>query len=177
MSFAENLRAVRKVKNLSQEDLADLLGVSRQAVSKWELGEGYPEAEKLLTISRELNVSLDNLMGSEMINKKTDQRNISGHILISSPHEGILVNCTTVMKSQRFKGGKSSPKYALIAHEQNENTLSGPTNTFLGWYMTEESILQEIAEIRQAMTKGEADYELKYSVKCRKSFLSVTLEK
>ena len=43
--------------------------------------------------------------------------------------------------------------------------------------MTEENILQEIAEIRQSMTKGETDYKLRYSVKCQKSFQSVTLEK
>ena len=40
MSFSENLQAIRKKNQLSQEELAELLGVSRQAVSKWELGEG-----------------------------------------------------------------------------------------------------------------------------------------
>ena len=43
MSFGENLQRLRKQHQLSQEGLAELLGVSRQAVSKWELGEGYPE--------------------------------------------------------------------------------------------------------------------------------------
>ena len=38
MSFSDNLKAIRKEKNLSQEELAELLDVSRQAVSKWELG-------------------------------------------------------------------------------------------------------------------------------------------
>ena len=38
MSFSDNLKAIRKEKNLSQEELAELLGVSRQAVSKWESG-------------------------------------------------------------------------------------------------------------------------------------------
>ena len=41
MSFSENLQAIRKKNRLSQEELAELLGVSRQAVSKWELGIGY----------------------------------------------------------------------------------------------------------------------------------------
>ena len=58
MSFSENLQAIRKKNRLSQEELAELLGVSRQAVSKWELGEGYPEVEKLLILSKKLNVSL-----------------------------------------------------------------------------------------------------------------------
>ena len=59
MSFSENLQAIRKKNQMSQEELAELLGVSRQAVSKWELGEGYPEVEKLLILSKKLNRSQD----------------------------------------------------------------------------------------------------------------------
>lgn len=62
MSFAEQLRQIRKEKGLSQEDLAELLDVSRQAVSKWEQGAGYPEVETLLLLSNRLNISLDSLM-------------------------------------------------------------------------------------------------------------------
>ena len=65
MSFAENLKQVRKEKNLSQEELAEILDVSRQAVSKWEQGIGYPEVEKLLLMSNRLNISLDSLMATE----------------------------------------------------------------------------------------------------------------
>ncbi|MBE6930475.1 MAG: helix-turn-helix transcriptional regulator, partial [Ruminococcaceae bacterium] len=45
MSFSENLKQIRKEHHLSQEELAELLDVSRQAVSKWEQGMGYPEVE------------------------------------------------------------------------------------------------------------------------------------
>ena len=48
MSFAENLKQIRKEHGYSQEELAELLDVSRQAVGKWENGQGYPEVEKLL---------------------------------------------------------------------------------------------------------------------------------
>ena len=65
MSFSENLKAIRKERNISQEDLGEIMGVSRQAVSKWEQGSGYPEMEKLLVLSRKLNVSLDYLMLGE----------------------------------------------------------------------------------------------------------------
>lgn len=65
MSFADNLHSVRKEKQLSQEELAERIGVSRQAVSKWEQGGGYPETEKLFVLSRKLNVSLDFLMSGE----------------------------------------------------------------------------------------------------------------
>lgn len=43
MSLSENLQNLRKIKNMSQEELAEKLNVSRQAVSKWESGNGYPE--------------------------------------------------------------------------------------------------------------------------------------
>ena len=62
MSFAENLKQIRKEKRISQEELAEMLDVSRQAVSKWEQGQGYPEVEKLLLISNKLDISLDALM-------------------------------------------------------------------------------------------------------------------
>lgn len=62
MSFGDKLQTLRKSKGLSQEQLADQLNVSRQAVSKWETGLGYPETEKLLTLCELLNVDLDYLL-------------------------------------------------------------------------------------------------------------------
>ena len=62
MSFAENLKETRKRNQMSQEELAEMLGVSRQAVSRWELGDGYPEVEKLIILGEKLNVSLDYLL-------------------------------------------------------------------------------------------------------------------
>ena len=58
MSFSENLKQIRGEHNLSQEELAELLDVSRQAVSKCEQGQGYPEVEKLLLISKKI-ISLE----------------------------------------------------------------------------------------------------------------------
>ena len=158
---------------MSQEELAEMLGVSRQAVSKWELGDGYPEAEKLLIIAGILNVSLDALMDTEIVNTAVNKHNAPGQITITSPYEGVIVRCNKVVKSQKFKGGKASPKYALFAQDQNERSFWGATSTFLGWYMTEESIMKEIEEIRQAIIGSSDMYDLKYSVKTRKTFLSV----
>ena len=61
MSFAENLKHIRKKRNITQEQLADILSVSRQAISKWESDFGYPETETLLLLSKELDISLDYL--------------------------------------------------------------------------------------------------------------------
>ncbi len=61
MGFAENFKEIRNKRNITQEHLAEILSVSRQTISKWESGLGYPETEKLLFIAKELNVSLDYL--------------------------------------------------------------------------------------------------------------------
>lgn len=60
--FAENLAALRKRAGYTQETLAEALGVSRQAVGKWESGQGLPEASTLLTLADLLGCSLDQLM-------------------------------------------------------------------------------------------------------------------
>lgn len=53
---------MRKEKYLSQEQLAEIMGVSGQAVSKWEQGSGYPETEKLIDLAKKLDVSLNMLL-------------------------------------------------------------------------------------------------------------------
>lgn len=62
MNFGIKLQLLRKDKRMSQEALAQQLDVSRQAVSKWETGEGYPEMDKLIMISNLFGVTLDYLM-------------------------------------------------------------------------------------------------------------------
>ena len=112
-------------------------------------------------------------MDTGIVNTAVNKHNAPGQITITSPYEGVIVRCNKVVKSQKFKGGKASPKYALFAQDQNERSFWGATNTFLGWYMTKESIMKEIEEIRQAIIGGSDMYDLKYSVKTRKTFLSV----
>ena len=62
MTLSEKIQACRKRAGLSQEQLAERLGVSRQAVSKWETGEATPELGKLAALCSELNVSADWLL-------------------------------------------------------------------------------------------------------------------
>ena len=62
MSFSENLQVLRKKNNMSQEQLAEKLEVSRQAVSKWESGNGYPETDKLMSICEIFECSIDEIL-------------------------------------------------------------------------------------------------------------------
>ena len=67
MEFHEKLQELRKRKGLTQEELAELLYVSRTAVSKWESGRGLPNIDSLKAIARYFSVSLDELLSGEEI--------------------------------------------------------------------------------------------------------------
>ncbi len=62
MTFAEKLVRLRKIKKLTQDELACAVGVSRQAVYKWESAQSYPEVAKLLEIKMLFNISIDDLL-------------------------------------------------------------------------------------------------------------------
>ena len=73
MNFAEKLLFLRTENGYSQETLAEELGVSRQSVSKWELGTTLPETDKLLAIGQLFGVSLDSLLVDSIpLNAKDD---------------------------------------------------------------------------------------------------------
>lgn len=74
MGFSENLQNLRKIKNMSQEQLAEKLEVSRQAVSKWESGNGYPETEKLISICEIFDCSMDSLVKGKITADNTGER-------------------------------------------------------------------------------------------------------
>ena len=63
LEIANRLTALRKQNGYSQEELADKLNVSRQAVSKWERGESSPDTDNLIALAKLYNVSLDELLG------------------------------------------------------------------------------------------------------------------
>lgn len=65
MNFKEKLKQIRKQRNLSQEQLADEIGVSRQAITKWETGRGMPDIENIKILSELFKVSLDELIYEE----------------------------------------------------------------------------------------------------------------
>ncbi len=66
MIFSEKLQLLRKNKGLTQEEMAEKLDVSRQAVAKWESGQVYPDISNLIQISNLLNVTVDYLVKDQM---------------------------------------------------------------------------------------------------------------
>jgi len=79
--FSEKLYKLRKNSGLSQEQLAEQLNVSRQAISKWEQGTAVPESEKLITISNYFGVTVDYLLKEDT----ADTTNITAEAIEGKP--------------------------------------------------------------------------------------------
>lgn len=77
----ENLKALRKNKEWTQEEMAEMVGVSPQSVSKWERGDTYPDITLLPTLANLYNVSVDAIIGMDKINEVGTRRSIfkTGH--------------------------------------------------------------------------------------------------
>lgn len=81
MEFNEKLKELRSSRGLTQEELAEVLFVSRTAISKWESGRGYPSIDSLKEISMFFSVTIDELLSGEKlisIAKKENKSNIQG---------------------------------------------------------------------------------------------------
>ncbi len=85
MSLGEKIKAMRQQASLSQEQLAEKLNVSRQAITKWETGKGIPDIANLIAISDEFDLSLDQLIKDDIAVKKkviSDSSSKKWHILV-----------------------------------------------------------------------------------------------
>jgi len=73
MNLSSNLKKIRKENNLSQEDLAEKLVVSRQSVSKWESNQAYPEMDKVIQLCKMFNLNIDELLNQDINDKKDSE--------------------------------------------------------------------------------------------------------
>ena len=183
MGFSENLRNIRKERNLSQEQLAELLNISRQSVSKWEQDGSYPETEKLIQIAKKLDVSLDSLLlDKQMATDSTNETPLN--YVASSPDRKIFI--------QSFDGSTAAAFYKFTIHKQFIQVKGEPVcalagtdkSTFfwgdnlvtLGWYATIEAAQKELAGIYDAIQKGEPSYKLRYYAEVKIKAFSVKLK-
>lgn len=93
MNIADRIQYLRKNRGLSQEELADKVGVSRQAVSKWESGQSTPDIEKIIVMSELFEVTTDYILKgiepADMTNKKTMYSFYLGFAVIFAAIAGI----------------------------------------------------------------------------------------
>ena len=103
MNLSENLKKIRKDNNLSQEDLAEKLGVSRQSVSKWESGAAYPEMDKVLELCKLFNLNIDELLNQDI--KEVEQNRQSK---------------STIQKKKKKRGKIISAKPCEVIRKQKK---------------------------------------------------------
>lgn len=180
MSFGNNLKLIRKEKGLTQEQFAELLDVSRQAVSKWESDSGYPETDKLLMIAKQLGVSLDYLMDNTPADQAQAEDTVTAPIgetrlLIRMFDGSQTVNCMSVGYSKIAFPAKHEPAYIL--HGVDRVGFFGAHTVILGWYEDEESAKRELEDIFSAMESGEKVYSLKYFTDVKFSFWGTASKK
>lgn len=102
MTIADRIHNLRKMKNISQEELADKLGVSRQAVSKWESEQSTPDMEKIIILSEYFEVTTDYLLkGIESDEREKESEseidaNIFTLIVTALNFIGILIACFVI---------------------------------------------------------------------------------
>ena len=106
MEFNNKLYELRKQKGFSQEELANRLNVSRQTISKWEVGESTPDMEKLVAISDLFEVSLDELVKGEESKMAEPSEQIVKSELYSDIKEHVLTedNKKRVTKGLKIAG-------------------------------------------------------------------------
>lgn len=89
MQLGYNIQTLRKRKGLSQEKLAEKINVTRQTISNWELGETAPNPEQLILLSKEFNISIDELVGNDTKPPDSPKEGNS----IKSVYIGLVVLC------------------------------------------------------------------------------------
>ena len=95
MLLGEKLRRLRIARQLSQEQLADKLQVSRQAISKWELGESMPDTENLILLSKFYGVSIDYLLLNELnISSELETKRSSSSPIFIFGMGGLIIGLT-----------------------------------------------------------------------------------
>ena len=130
MEFNEILIQTRKAQGLSQEQLAAQVGVSRQAVSKWETGDAQPDLAKLLALAAALNMSLDILCGREETANEAEVAKVkepSKKSWVSKLAAGVLVIlllCASFFAGTRY-GGSTEPAAPSAPALPDTLTVSG----------------------------------------------------
>lgn len=97
MKFNEKLIKLRKEKGMTQEDLAFEVGVSRQSVSKWEIGDCEPDISKLKEIGKIFNVSIDYLLNDEDEQKETQNKSCADTGIIRKEKNNKLLSAILIL--------------------------------------------------------------------------------
>lgn len=126
MNIGEKIQTIRKENNLSQEEFAEKLGVSRQAISKWELGDSIPDIAKIALISKIFDISTDSIIfdtidikgktlyNGNLSNVNTDKNENTNTIANQNQSGNEKIADVTKFKNAAVNTGKAVKKYVYI---------------------------------------------------------------
>lgn len=103
--FGLKLQTLRKKASMSQDDLASLLGVSRQAISKWERSDGLPDLHNVKKIAEVFNITIDELMDVEIKSMEKDKEKTNKIALAFLTVPGVIIGFLSVITLLVFIGG------------------------------------------------------------------------
>lgn len=94
LMLGDKLMEVRKKHGYSQQEIADMLSVSRQTISNWESGQGAPALDKACELARIYKISLDELVGNEVGNRVEKQKEKDIHVLKKLTGRTCILDCS-----------------------------------------------------------------------------------
>ena len=130
MTFKEKLVKLRKLNGLTQDEFASAVGVSRQAVYKWESGQSYPEVSKLLEMKVIFNISIDDLLDDNyevIVPEKKKKRVAKEAVTVSDAEKD-----TTIIEETAVKAGESVAEDAEKTAPESEADDSKKKVGFFG---------------------------------------------
>lgn len=154
MTFSEKLLLLRRQKGMSQEQLAEMLDVSRQSVSKWEAQQTLPEPSKIILISEIFGVSIDQLLKDDLSVVDQSTTTIDPEVVDTAPAAVKLdvMFCTKCGKENRadsaFCGYCGNPFTAFVADRPETGELT-KTDMDLAYYKANLQMQQQALQMQQ----------------------------
>jgi len=163
IKICENLKELRRQKGNTQEELAEHLGITMQAVSKWERNEGYPDITLIPAIALYYNVTADKLLGmdEDKINAKIKEYDAK----VDEVYKKV------VTESERIDNGLAIWREAQKEFPNNHTVLFNLAH-FLGWKFNDESY-NEMVAIGERLLNESTDNEIRFNTIYNLSFFSM----
>jgi len=168
INIAKAIVNKRKEKGITQDDLANYIGVSKASVSKWETGQSYPDITFLPQLAAYFNISIDDLIGYEPQMTKEDIRKLYHKLsvdFINKPFGEVLSHCREIVKKYYSCFPLLFQIGALLV---NYSTLSGDSEKTV-------SIITEAKELFIRVKKESGDVELATQALGLEAFCTLTL--
>ena len=167
MTLSDKIQLCRKKKGMSQEDLANLLDVSRQAVQKWESGASVPELDKIISMSNIFSVSLDWLIKDVNEAKQNNEQTNVTMVLDFSEIRHLKRNEIALLFND-FKKLKYNPKDKRAAKKEAKNTKIN-----LSKLLSEDEMNSLIAQYRAYLSSFSLDED--YYIKRKKRLIKFSI--